>query len=151
MKIQDVSKGANKQEFFVLFCLFNFENLKTLQESPENNTPDIMYSKTSKCQSFTFFPLSKKAQLESPLCSSLVPFSSFLFLGLPLICIWCILLNLGFFSELKALAWDWGGGEGISDDLGGENGNNTYFSKWKVKWKEVNMLLGRGMFLMQSL
>ena len=22
MKIQDVSKGANKQEFFVLFCLF---------------------------------------------------------------------------------------------------------------------------------
>ena len=57
MKIQDVSKGANKQEFFVLFCLFNFENLKTLQESPENNTPDIMYSKTSKCQSFTFFPL----------------------------------------------------------------------------------------------
>lgn len=47
------------KSFLSCFVFFNFENLKTLPESPENNTPDIMYSQTSKCQSFRFFPLSK--------------------------------------------------------------------------------------------
>lgn len=150
MKIQEFSKGANKQEFFVLFCLVNFENFKTLRKVQRTIQQTSCIPKLASVSPSDIPPCSKKAQLASPLCSSLIPFS-FLFLGLPLICIWCIFLNLGFFSELKALAWDWGSGEGINDDLGGENGNSTCFSKWKVKWKEVNMLLGRGMFLMQSL
>lgn len=139
------------KSFLSCFVFLILKILKHYQKVQRTIHQTSCIPKLANVSPSDFSLCSKKAQLESPLCSSLVPFSSLLFLGLPLICIWCIFLNLGFFSELKALAWDWGRGEGISDDLGGENGNNTYFSKWKVKWKEVNMLLGRGMFLMQSL
>lgn len=87
------------------------------------------------------------------MCPSLVPFPFFLSLGLSLICIWYVLLNLGFFSELELFQETGGEVEWsrLSDALGGEDDNNFCFSKWKVRQQEMNMLLEKRMVLIQSL
>ena len=81
MKFKDVSNGSDKHEYFCLLWLILKILKKALGKSREqyNKCPHIPEVTSLSLQLFSFS--SPKTQLESLLCSSLVPFSFFCLWG----------------------------------------------------------------------
>lgn len=94
MRIKDVSNSANKQEYFCLVWLILKILKNTIGKSREQYNKHPRIPEVTSVSPFSFF--SQKTQLESLLCPSLVPFSFFLFLVLPLTCFRCLESRLLF-------------------------------------------------------